>query len=269
MSQQRAGLIVASVLVCLIVGAGIERVRQAVMMPVASPESPAEEHDRFTPTVRTVVVTNSAAERAVSEALRLRVAELEKALAAREAAAPLQETKPSEKAPEERPARQSFTERLEQMKKDNPEQYAEEVKRREEFRQNMEQRAQDRAEFIAAVDTRNMNDEQRENHTKLLATVARANELMAQMGQPGVERTPEMRQEMGEVMSSLGDLYSTERRYLLEETARTVGYDGSQVSEFADQMQAIVDNTTMPRRGGRGGPPAAIPTGQPTAGVKK
>ena len=271
MSQKRAGLIVVGMLVCLFVGAGIERVRQALLVPETAPEALAAEQVKFTPTLRTAVVTNDASERAANEALRRQVAELEKALASRVAAAPVQDATPLEKTPVERSIRQSFTARMEQMKKDNPEQYAEEMKRREEFRQNMEQRAQDRAEFIAAVDTRNMNDEQRETHTKLLATVARVNELMAQMSQPGVERTPEMRQEMGDAVSSLSDLYSTERRYLLEETARTVGYDGSQVSEFADQMQTVIDNTTMPnfgRRGGRGGSPA-IPTGQPAAGVTK
>ena len=264
---------VAGVLVCVLAGAGIEHVRH-VLTTV-----PQEEQEQAGPallakepvTPRTVVVKDEETLRA-AEALRRRVAELERALAARDAAGVQEQEppKPVEVAQAERPRRQSFEDRMEQMKKDNPEQYAEMQKRREEFRQSMEQRAQDRAEFIAAVDTKNMNDAQKENHARLLETVARVNDLMAQMGQPGVERTPEMRQQMGEAMGSLHELYGQERQYLLEETGRAVGYQGAQATEFAATMQAIIDNTTMPSfgHGGRGGggqpiqapAPAAIPT---------
>lgn len=266
--MRRSGVIIVCVLGCLVVGAGLERVRQALTVPELAPEPRLEERARFTPTVRTIIVTNSATERAANEVLRRRVAELEDALAAREAARVQEPKTPTEEKREERPPRQSFTERMEQLKKEKPEEYAEIQKRREEFRQSMEQRAQDRAEFIASVDTKNMNDAQKENHAKLVETVATINELMAQMGQPGVEHTQEMHQQMGEAMGTLGELYGEERRFLLEETGRSIGYQGTQAGEFADQMQVIIDNTTMPnfgrRGGGRdsrgGGPPATAPT---------
>ncbi len=268
--MRRSGIIIVCALVCLVVGAGLERVRQALIVPEKTPEPVHEERVRFTPTVRTMTVTNTAAERAANEALRRRVAELEKALAAREAARVQEPKNPPEEKRDERPPRQSFTERMEQLKKEKPEEYAEIQKRREEFRQSMEQRAQDRAEFIAAVDTKNMTDAQKENHAKLVETVATVNELMAQMGQPGVEHTQEMHQQMGAAMGALGELYGEERRFLLEETGRAVGYQGSQAGEFADQMQVIIDNTTMPnfgrRGGGRdghgGGPPAPAAAGR-------
>lgn len=262
MGQQRAGLMVAGALACLVVGAGVERVRQALVIPEV-PAEPAEElRGCPAPELRTIVVTNGAAERAAAnEALRKRVAELERALAAREAAPAVAEPKPPEEARQERPSRQSFTERMEQLKKDNPEQYAEMQKRREEFRQSMEQRAQDRVEFLSAVDTQRMNDEQRDNHEKLVATVARANELRALMEQPGTERTPELRAEMGQVFTTLNELYGSERRFLFEETARAVGYEGTQISTFAEQMQTIIDNTTMGHFGHHGGfgPPPSTP----------
>ncbi len=264
MEQKKKGLVaVAGVFGCLFVGAGLEHVRLALASPEAEeaqPETVAAKRAEAQP-VRTLVVTNDADARAANEALRKRLAELEQALAARpaEPEQPPVETAPP---PEERPRRQSFTERLEQMKKENPEQYAEMQKRREEFRQTMEQRAQDRAEFASAIDTRNMSDEQKANHEKLLDTVARVNELMAQMGAAEGDRRSDLRQEMGEAMHSLGELYGTERRYLFEETARAVGYTGDQVGEFADSMQTIIDNTTMSgfgRHGGHGnaGGPAA------------
>lgn len=264
MRPKKSGLIVASVLLCLVVGAGLEHVRQALFVPPVAdgPENSGAIKRHEAPTVRTITVTNSAAERAATEALRRRITELEQALAAREAdRAPISAVQ-DEALREERPRRQSFTERMEQLKKDNPEQYAEMQKRRDEFRQSMERRAQDRANFISAIETQNMNDEQRENHEKLLETVARVNELMAQVGQPGAERNSDLRYEMGETMRNLGELYGAERRYLFEETARAVGYEGEQASVFADHMQTIIDNTSMMsgfgRHGGHGNSAPAV-----------
>ncbi len=259
MHDRKIGLMSIGFLVCLLAGAGIEHVRLVLTSVPAEEPDPTDTglHPvvQSPVTTRTVVVKDDAAERA-SEALRRRVAELEQALAERTAERVQEPAPPVVR--DERPGRQSFTDRLEQMKKDDPVQYAEAMKRRDEFRQSMEQRAKDRAEFISTVDTKNMDDVQKENHTKLVETVAFVNELMAQMNQPGVEHTPEMHQQMGEAMASLGDLYAAERSYLLEETGRAVGYQGPQATEFAAQVQAIIDNTTMPRgRGGRGGPQSA------------
>ena len=254
MGQRRMGGLVAVALVALVSGAGLERVRQALFAPQTAQEAERVGATNFAPTVRTVVVTNSAEERLANEALRRRVAELEKQLAASAAAkAPAAEPPKPEETPQDRSRRGSFNERMEQLKKENPEQYAEMQKRREEFRQSMEQRAQDRANFLSSVDTQKMNDEQRENHEKLLATTARIDELRAQMDQAeNGEARDKLRQEMGETMASLGDLYGAERRYLLEEAGRAVGYQGSQASDFADQMQGIIDNTTMPNMRFRG-----------------
>lgn len=261
MNAKRTVLVAAGVLGCLAVGAAFEHVRQALAVPAA----PAEADDsslakvRLTPTVRTLTVTNDPAARAANQALRSRIAELEQALAkTANTPAVAEPANPPEERREDRPRRQSFTERLEQMKTENPEQYAEFQKQREEERQSREQRAQARVSFLDTIGTQNMNPEQRENHEKLVATIAKLSEYRALMEQPGFERTPEIRQELGEAFGSLGELYGVERRYLLEETARAVGYEGGQVTEFADQMQTIIDNTTMSgfghqRGGGRDG----------------
>lgn len=266
MMDKKTGAMAAGMLACVLAGAGVERVRHYLTSVPDEPEAPVEELvasvNREPGVPRTVVVKDEAAERA-AEALRKRVAELEAALAER-AQEPL---KPKEEEQPDRTRRPSFTERLERMKTENPEEYAEMQKRREEFRQNMEQRAAERADFIASVDTKNMTAAQKENHAKLVETVAFLNEMMGQARQPGVEHTPETRQQIGEAFGTLGELYGEERRFLFEETARSVGFQGAQAVDFADQMQVIIDNTTMPnfggRRGGRGGPPAPIPTPAP------
>jgi len=249
--NQKQGLCVGlGMIFCVFAGAGMEHVRQWLFVPeLADPiEATVQTAQKVRP--RVVTVRDESAVRD-AEALRLRVAELEKALAKRDSVkvAPLQQ----EPVREERSRRPSWAARMEQMKKDNPEQYAEMQKRREEFRQNMEQREMDRADFLAAVDLKNMTTTQRENHEKLLAAVARANELMAQMGEPGTENSA-LRQEMGATMALLNDLYGQERSYLLEATAKSVGYDGDDATAFAEQIQTIIDNTTMMGPHGHGGP---------------
>ena len=136
---------------------------------------------------------------------------------------------------------------------ETPEQLAERQQRRDEFRQRIEQRARDRAEFLAAVDVKGMTEEQRTNHEQLLATIERVNALMEQMRDPEAARTQEMRREMGEAMAALGELYSAERTYLFEQTAKAVGYSGSDAAAFVEHIQSVIDNTSM-MPGGMGGP---------------
>ncbi len=260
MNTKKKAVLAAGALACLAAGAGLERVRQTVISAKPAPvEAVAADKHVRPPPARTIIVTNTAAERAANEALRKRVVELEQALAERPAEPLPSVAQPGEANLPERPRRQSFSERLEQMKREDPEQYAEMQKRREEFRQSMEQRAQERATFIATVETKNMTDEQRENHEKLLETVARVNELTAQMGQADGERSADLRHEMGETMHALGELYGAERRYLFEETARAIGYEGDQASAFAEHLQTIIDNTSMSGFGRRGGHGYAAP----------
>jgi hypothetical protein len=275
MDYKKTGVMLSGVLACILAGAGVEHVRQVLTTVPQEEPGPAETllQAKNPSSPRMVVVKDEGALRA-AEALRRRVAELEQALAQRDAERVPEPPRPNEVQggqPPPPPRRPSFSDRMEQMKKDNPEQYAEMQKRREEFRQSMEQRERDRADFLSSVDTKNMDDAQKENHTKLLETVSRVNELMAQMSQPGVEHTPEMHQQMGEAMASLGDLYGKERSFLLEETGRAVGYQGGQAAEFAAQVQAIIDNTTVPHRGrgGNGGMPVPLPQAIPVPSPEK
>jgi hypothetical protein len=256
--------------VCVLAGAGIEHLRLAAAGDSGEDVPEIKEVVQVTKTPgRVVTVRDEAAERA-AEALRKRVAELEKALAGGDAASVQQqgqeEPPQTEASREEQDARrrQSWDERMERMKTEDPERYAEMQQRREEFRQRMEQRTRDRADFLDAVDKTGMTSDQRANHEKLLETVARVNELTAQMMQSGGrgrgEEGEALRQEMGESMMALGQLYDSERQYLLETTAKAAGYSGGDVSAFTEHIQSIIENTTMMpgmggQRGGRGGGP--------------
>jgi predicted negative regulator of RcsB-dependent stress response len=128
-----------------------------------------------------------------------------------------------------------------------PEQQAEIAAQRDAFRQQMEQRVNERNDFLASVDTRNMNPAQRENHDKLLASVNRMNELRAAIMDPKAQGAPEMRKEMHDLGHSMDDLYQEERKTLLEATGKNLGYAGDQAQLFAGQIQSIYENTSSGR----------------------
>jgi hypothetical protein len=129
-----------------------------------------------------------------------------------------------------------------------PEQKAEWEKRRTEFLQQMQQRATERTDFLASLDTANMNEKQRANHEKLLASVNRMNELRTAMSNPEGGFTAEMRTEMHDLSHSMDNLYKEERSTLLEITGKNMGYNDKQSKEFAEQIQTIYDSTSS-RRG--------------------
>ena len=128
-----------------------------------------------------------------------------------------------------------------------PEQQAEIAAQRDAFRQQMEQRVNERSDFLASVDTRNMNPAQRENHDKLLASVNRMNELRAAIMDPKAQAAPELRKEMHDLGHSMDDLYQEERKTLLETTGRSLGYTGDQAILFRDSINSIYDNTSSSR----------------------
>ncbi len=218
---------------------------------------------------------------AESEMLRKRVAELERErdallarladVASRPAPAGREEPAPADtngfrRTWRDRPSRVSFEERMEQMRIEQPEAYAEMQRRREDMRQRMEERARERRDFLAAVRTDGMTPAQRDNHERLLATQARIDAYLEMIaaGTP-LQMTEETRSDMFETMRVLGELYEQERRYLLEETGRAFGEDGHL---FADYIENIYNQTSLtPGRdmlrllgggcggGGRGPPP--------------
>lgn len=132
-----------------------------------------------------------------------------------------------------------------------PEQLAEEAAQRDARRQQFEERVTARNDFLAAIDTRQMNPDQRANHDKLLASVNRMNELRITLTDAKAPASTEMRKEIGkemhELSHSMDDLYQEERMTLLETTGKNMGYTGDQVQLFAGQMKDIYEYTSSPR----------------------
>lgn len=137
----------------------------------------------------------------------------------------------------------SYSDRMEQFKKNNPDQYAQMMKQREEYRLQLEQRTKERSDFLASVDTKNMSQEQRLNHTKLLAAIEQSNKIRAQLMEPNAGSRTDLSKELHDNTHSISELYALERRYLLEELARSSGYKGTNVVTFVNRVQSIIDNT--------------------------
>jgi len=194
--------------------------------------------------------------------LRLeQIAELQQAVAARDAqlaaraVAPESEQAAGADAPprERRSPRETAAARLERLRTEAPEQYAEMQQRREEIQQRMTQVHQDRRTFLDAVDTSRMSPEQQENHARLVEAIEAANAFRLRLSTGDwTQLSDEQRAEGFRVMGHLGELYQQERRYLLEETGRAYGEDGAQ---FADYIENVIENTSVlpGLRRGRGG----------------
>ncbi len=281
--------LVLAVVLPLVAGAVVGYVvRGAMEAPVAVPD---EAGDIVSPQSSATVPGQDAATSvalADADTLRARVRELEKLLNDREASIaklsvdasrPRGETPPAaaEEPPREQRTRESFRERMERMKQEEPERYAEMQKRQEEFRERMRAANAERDDYLSAVDTSHMTEEQKANHERLLAALKMRDALGDRM-RPDADNplSDEERQEFFNSMREIGPLMEQERRYLLEETGRAYGEDGA---VFAEYIQELMEFTTpwrgprqrgggrgpRPEGGGFGGPP---PGGPPPGGSR-
>ena len=275
--------LILAVVLPLVAGAVVGYVVRGVMdAPVAVPD---EARDITPPQQQVTAVPDDAATsvaNADAETLRARVRELEKLLNEREASiAKLsadadrpQDAPPAEETPREQRPRESYRERMERMKTEEPERYAEMQKRQEEFRNRMRAANEERDNYLSSVDTSRMTAEQKAGHERLLAALKMRDSLGDRM-RPDSENplTDEERQEFFNSMREIGPLMEQERRYLLEETGRAYGEDGA---SFAEYIQDLMDFTTpwrgpRQRGGGRGprndgggpGGPGGPPPGGP------
>ena len=272
-----------SLAVPLVAGAVIGFVvRGAVERPVDVPEDALQvEAPKSVPDMAQQDAALAVA-KANEESLKARVAELERLLNEREGnlarlaskaeeARETPDVKPNgeagDAARQQRP-RESFRDRMERMKRDEPERYAEMQKRQEEFRARMRAANEERDTYLASVDTSRMSAEQKSAHERLLTALRTRDAYMERM-RPDAENplTEEERQEAFAAMRDIGPLMDQERHYLLEETGRAYGEEGA---AFADYIQDIFDNTSPGPRMGRGrgqrpwgGSPGGAPGGGP------
>ncbi len=209
-------------------------------------------------------------------ALRRRVRELERQLAgaAASARAPTNassaaEVQLADASAQQRPGPHSpedWRARMEDMKTNDPERYAQMTNRMAQWRSRSIANTQDKLDFFASLDTSRMTPRQRENHERLQELLVRREELMRTMDFTNESVTEAQREkarhEMHELMGQLHTAERTERDMLLRQAARNLGCNNATAKELVDTVKTIYDATQSwggGRRHGGGGPPPPPP----------
>lgn len=197
-------------------------------------------------------------------ALRERIKTLERALSELEnmtAATPSEEVKIE--SPRRGRNRGGFNPRemMENLKKEDPERYAQITNQFETMRRNRERSRSVRVEFLKSIDESSMSAATKENHEKLLENTEKLAELEARIQDPNM---PD--EERGELFRQLRDLHETqrelntkERENLIAQVSLEAGMNPEDAAEFSETIQDILDATNEfggeRRRGMRGGMP--------------
>ena len=206
---------------------------------------------------------------ATVRALRRRVAALEKRLAEKNrksAIAISNAVAEAAKARPPEPPRMNWRERMEEMKKNEPERYTEMTNRFANWRRSRAEQARNKIDFLSSIDTSHMSAGAKKTHAALQELIAKREEIEQQL-----QATDLSDEERGKLM---GELHSThhelmrlngeERGNLFEETARNLGFEGDDVREFSATIQDVIEATDGgfgPPRGRHGGGHRGPPPG--------
>lgn len=221
-----------------------------------SPEAPAEKKPKAARQIA------DAGDAELVKSLRRQVRELERRLA--EKGAPEEEAKGEkvEEAPRRRgegrmgPDWGEIRARMEQWKKDNPEEFARMDARRKEFMAQHAQKTQSKLDFLASIDTSTMSKKAKETHEQLQQQLAKREDLLAKLQDPETADADRGRifHEMREVERSTRELGEQERENLLLQAAESLGCTGAETTDFVDTISSIYEVTSGGHGFGPGGP---------------
>ena len=203
-------------------------------------------------------------EEATVKALRHRIAELEKLLAEKDGKSEIAISNAVAEAVKNRPPeppRGNWRERMEEMKKNDPERYTQMTNRFAQWRRSRAEQAQNKIDFLSSIDTSRMSAGARKTHDALQDLIAKREEIEARLQDQNLS-DEERGKLMGELHSShheLMRLNGEERRNLIDEAARTMGFEGEDAQEVSATIQEVIRATDSgwggPHHGGhRGGP---------------
>lgn len=187
-------------------------------------------------------------------ALRARVAELEQQLVNTN-----QMVATREERRERRERNINPQERMENLRKENPERYAQVTNWLARMRRNFEEHSQNTMAILASVNTSGMSAKARKTHEEYRALMQQRDDLVNQMQQEnlGAEERREIDRQLFENNRNLTQLGAEERKNLLTATAKAYGIEGAEAEELMSDVRAVYDATEgngwmRPQRGGRG-----------------
>lgn len=193
-------------------------------------------------------------------ALRRRVAELERQLAEaqRNAAASNSETAVAVN-PDSQPRgpRGNPREWLENLKKSDPARYAQMTNRFANWRRQRAERALSTIDFLSSIDTSRMSAAAKKTHAALQDMIARREEIEQRLHQEGItdEERGQLFSELRGMHGEMERLRHDERRNLIAETAKELGFKGEDVKTITATIQEVIEATSGGFGGRRGGPP--------------
>ena len=198
-------------------------------------------------------------------ALRRRIAELEKALAEREGKSEIAISNAVAEAAKARPPeppRRNWRERMEEMKKrmeelkkNNPEEYARRTNLWAQVRRSRAEQARNKIDFLSSMDTSRMSAGAKKTHAALQELIAKREEIEAQLQDPDLSFADrgELMRQFWESNGELQRLNGEERRNLLDETAKQLGFEGEDAKEISATIQEVIRATDSGWGGGRRG----------------
>ena len=193
------------------------------------------------------------------KALRRRIGELEKLLAERDGRSEVAISNAVAEAVKARPPeppRRNWRERMEEMKKNEPERYTQMTNRMAQWRRSRSELAQGKIDFLSSIDISRMSAAAKKTHEALQELIARRENIEAELQQENLtdERRGELLEAMRETHREMMRLNAEERSNLFGETARNLGFEGDDVTEITATIQDIIEATDggfgPPRRGG-------------------
>lgn len=233
----------------------------------ASPVA-AEEDDGF---YKSNSIIENLGEDATINALRERIKSLELALDVQMQAS--QEEKPKEERVRgnrrDRGERGNFNPRemMENLKKEDPERYAQITNNMERWRVRREAERTNRLDFLKSIDTSAMSAGTRSTHQSLLANTDKIAELEALIRDENAtdEERRNYFEQLRECMDTQRQLNNQERENLIEHISMEVGMSAEDAAEFSMTIKEIMEATEA--GGGRGprgfGGPGGGPMGPP------
>ena len=197
------------------------------------------------------------------KALRYRIAELEKLLAEKgedseiaisNAVAEAARIRPPE------PPRMNWRERMEEMKKNDPERYTQMTNRFANWRRSRAEQARNKIDFLSSIDTSHMSAGAKKTHAALQDLITKREEIEEQLQQPDMadDQRRSLMEQLRDMRHQIQRLNGEERMNLISEVANSLGFEGEDAKEVAltliDVVQAT-DEGFVPHHGGHRGPP--------------
>ena len=197
------------------------------------------------------------------KALRKRVAELEKLLAKSGSAVSNAVAEAARIAPEGRDRRdpRTWMENLRRMKTEDPERYAQMTNRFARWRRGRAERAQSAMEFLSSIDVSHMDAKAQDTHNALQELIVRRDALDAELQREDLtdSRRTEIFRELRETHGEMMRLNGEERRNLIRETAKSLGFGDEDADAITETIREVIHATDGGFGGGRRGGPRGAP----------